>query len=500
MPLLVLVFSWVSPDAELWTHFQETLLNDLVTNTLILMLGVGVGTLIIGGGMAWLVSMCEFPGRRYFEVLLFLPFAIPAYVLGFVYLGLFDYSGPMQGFLMEVLGIKGFDIRASSFSVILIFSLVFYPYVYMLARVAFASQSLQMLHSAQTLGANDWRIFRQITLPMARPALIAGVTLALMETLSDFGVVSLFNYDTFTTAIYSAWEDYRSVDVAAQLASLLVLISFGLIWLEQTSRGRAKYYSNNPNPQRAYQLKGWKAFSATFIAGLILLLAFIIPLLQLLGWAWEAKDLELSHDYWKWISNSLLLAGMAGLITLILALLFVLIKREEGQSLWVRLLIRISTLGYALPGSVMAIGVLYAFGLLTDWVVLGSVIVLLMAYTTRFMAVAFSPLESAIENIKPSYIEAAKTLGAGRFRLMKDVYVPMLFYGMLVAFILVVVDVMKELPATYLLRPYGWDTLAIRIYELTSEALYARAAIPSLILVGLTSLLLIALNILRKGR
>lgn len=321
-----------------------------------------------------------------------------------------------------------------------------------------------------------------------------------METLSDFGVVSLFNYDTFTTAIYSAWEDYRSVDVAAQLASLLVLISFGLIWLEQSSRGRAKFYSTNPNPQQAYKLRGWKAWSSSVFVSVVLFLAFILPLSQLLLWAWEARALELDGDYWKWISNSLVLAGIAGLLTLILALLFVLIKREEGHALWVRVLIRISTLGYALPGSVMAIGVLYAFDLVSDWMVLGSIGVLLLAYVTRFMAVAFSPIESAIENVKPSYIEAAKTLGAGRFRLMREVYIPMLFYGLVVAFILVVVDVMKELPATYLLRPFGWDTLAIRIYELTSEGLYERAAIPSLVLVGLTSLFLLLLNTLRKGR
>ncbi len=493
-PLLVLGATWWSPDAALWQHFSQTLLPEVALNTLVLLVGVGLGTLLLGGGLAWLVSLCEFPGRRMFAWMLFLPFAIPAYVLGFVYLGLFDYAGALQTFLRELGLASAWDPRGT-LGVIVLFTLVFYPYVYLLARASFSLQSLRLIESAKTLGKSDGRIFAHISLPMARPALVAGVILALMETLSDFGLVSLMAYDTFTTAIYSAWEDYRSVEVAAQIASVLVLLSFGLIMLERYSRGAAKYHGQKREARLPYQLKGWKAGLASGGVALVLVLAFFLPMGRLVYWALQGWSAEWDGAaYGEWIGSTLSLALMAGSLTLMVSLLFVWLKRESRDHPMVNLGVRLATLGYALPGSVMAIGVLYALGWMSEWLAMGSLGVLLFAYLSRFIAVAYGPIESAVEQVKPSIIDAAQSLGASRMRVMLQVYVPLLVSGMSMAFMLVAVDVMKELPATYLLRPFGWDTLAIRIYDLSLNAQYEEAAVPSLFLVALTLLILLTVN------
>jgi len=245
MPIFVVAFSWALPEHELWAHFSENILSGLISSTLVLLLGVGVGVMLLGTVLAYLVVMVEFPGRKWLEWALFLPFAIPAYVLAFVYLGVFDYSGYAQVWMREALGLPGFDVRAGSWAIILTFVLVFYPYVYMMTRASFKRQKLNMIEAGRLLGASPLRVFFQVSLPLARPAVAAGVLVTLMETLADFGVVSLFNYDTFTTAIYSAWGDFRSIEVAAQLASLLVLVAFLLIYFEKKSRGQAKYYSSD---------------------------------------------------------------------------------------------------------------------------------------------------------------------------------------------------------------------------------------------------------------
>ncbi len=234
-PIIVVCSAWFFPGTELWGHFLENLLPELIVSTFILLLGVGIGVSVLGTVLAYLVVMVEFPGRRWLEWALFLPFAIPAYVLAFVYLGVFDYSGYAQVWLREFTGMPGFDIRAGSWAIILTFVLVFYPYVYMMARASFKRQKIQMIEAGKMLGAKPFLVFWKISVPLARPAIAAGLLVTLMETLADFGVVSLFNYSTFTTAIYSAWGDFRSIEVAAQLASILVLIAFFLIYFEKKS-------------------------------------------------------------------------------------------------------------------------------------------------------------------------------------------------------------------------------------------------------------------------
>jgi len=457
-PIFIVGSSWLLPGSELWSHFAQTLLPELITSTLILLIGVGIGVSVLGTVLAYLVVMVDFPGRSWLEWALFLPFGIPAYVLAFVYLGVFDYSGYAQVWLRDYLGIPGFDIRSGHWAIILTFILVFYPYVYMMARASFKRQKVQMIEAGKMLGAKPIRVFWKISVPLARPAIAAGLLVTLMETLADFGVVSLFNYSTFTTAIYSAWGDFRSVEVAAQLASLLVLVSFFLIYFERKARGKAIFF---------------------FVFG-VFMLSFAMPLLQILIWTSEVFSVEWSKRYF-------------------------IPSRRKSNSKTLQILIRFSTLGYALPGSVMAVGLLYGVqnislisihfgGTSINHILFGSVALLLFAYVSRFLAIAFNSSSASSEQIKPVYEHSARLLGASRWRLIKEVYFPMMLPGILAGGLLVAVDVMKELPATYLLRPFGWDTLAIRVFELSSEGLYERAAIPALMMVIFGAVIMLLFN------
>ena len=504
-PIFVVCSSWLMPGTDLWLHFAQTLLPELVSSTLILLIGVGIGVSILGTVLAYLVVMVEFPGRSWLEWALFLPFGIPAYVLAFVYLGVFDYSGYAQVWLREYLGIPGFDIRSGYWAIILTFILVFYPYVYMMARASFKRQKIQMIEAGKMLGAKPLRVFWKISVPLARPAIAAGLLVTLMETLADFGVVSLFNYSTFTTAIYSAWGDFRSIEVAAQLASLLVLVSFFLIYFEKKARGKAKYYSSDVSHVKAYYangLIGWILF--VFVFG-IFMLSFAMPLLQILIWSLEVYSIEWSMRYFDYFVSTGALTVCATLLTVTVATILALPSKRKSNSKTLQWLIRFSTLGYALPGSVMAVGLLYGVqnislisiylgGSSINHILFGSVVLLLFAYISRFMAIAYNSTSASSEQIKPVYEQSARLLGASRFRLIKEVYFPMMMPGILAGALLVAVDVMKELPATYLLRPFGWDTLAIRVFELSSEGLYERAAIPALMMVFFGAIIMIMFN------
>ncbi|MDG2395964.1 iron ABC transporter permease [Candidatus Thioglobus sp.] len=509
MPIFVVAFSWLLPEHELWVHFSENLLSELVQSTLILLLGVGIGVTLLGTVLAYLVVMVEFPGRKWLEWALFLPFAIPAYVLAFVYLGVFDYAGYAQVWMREVLGLPGFDVRSGSWAIILTFVLVFYPYVYMMARASFKRQKLNMIEVSRLLGAGPLRTFFQVSLPLARPAVAAGLLVTLMETLADFGVVSLFNYDTFTTAIYSAWGDFRSIEVASQLASLLVLVAFFLIYFEKKARGQAKYYSADVTNKKPYHAKGVTAWFISLFVFSVFMLSFAMPMLQLILWGWESIAEEWSVKYIDLINSTVTLTILAALITVILATILALPSRCKKDSIWLKSVTRLATLGYALPGSVMAVGLLYGINQISiiniyfggesvNHIIYGSITLLLFAYVSRFMAIAYSSIEASAQQIKPVFTQTARLLGASRIRLISKVYLPMMAPGILAGGLLVAVDVMKELPATYLLRPFGWDTLAIQTYELSAEGLFERAAVPALIMVLFGSLLMVVFQYLDK--
>lgn len=502
MPLLVLAFSWLSFEGEVWRHLSETLLPDVIFNTVVLILGVSAGVLILGISLAWLTSMCEFPGRRFFDWALMLPFAMPTYVLAFVFLGLLDFSGPVQAALRFVFDLPGnwfFEVRNAA-GVVVVMTLVLYPYVYMLARVAFLSQGQAVFDAGRSLGLSPFQAFVKVALPMARPGIIAGLSLALMEALADFGAVAVFNYDTFTTAIYKAWFGFFNLHLAAQLATILLILVVVALTVERKLRGRSRYDENRSRHWRRIQLNGSRKWLVSGFAALIFALAFLVPLLQLVAWAWESRA-DFDETYRQLLGHTFMLGMIAALLTVSGA--FVLAyNRRIHQNRISAITVRIGTLGYALPGSVLAVGVMISLvwvdqriadfaerilGVEPELLLSGSVFALLIAYFARFQAVAFGPVESALERIRPSIRDASRSLGATSWETIRLIYLPMLKPGMLTAALLVLVDTMKEMPATLLLRPFGWDTLAVRIYEMTSEGEWERAALPAvaLVLIGL---------------
>ncbi|MGA0805331.1 MAG: ABC transporter permease, partial [Pseudohongiellaceae bacterium] len=436
---------------------------------------------------------------------LMLPLAIPGYVMAFVFLGLFTYAGPVQTALRQWFGSAAWfpEIRSAG-GVILVFSLVLYPYVYMLARAAFGAQGRHLMDAARILGLGPVAAFFKVVLPVARPAIAGGLALALMETLADFGAVSVFNFDTFTTAIYKAWYGLFNLQVAAQLASLLLLFVAVTLTLELYSRRQARYHNASRQPQpRRYQLQGAGRWAAVLLCSSVLGVAFVLPATQLLLWVLETGLAELDSRYFDFLGHTLLLGALAALAAVLCALLLGFSKRlTKVPSRWLQGSVRLATLGYALPGSVLAVGIMLVFTAVDRSVLalsgvrlllVSSVFALVLAYVTRFLAVAFAPVEAGLESIRPSLLEAARSLGASPLQLLRRIHVPMLRPGLLTALILVFVDVMKEMPATLIMRPFGWDTLAVRIYSMTAEGQWERAALPALtlLLAGLLPVLLL---------
>ncbi|MBL4608883.1 MAG: iron ABC transporter permease, partial [Pseudomonadales bacterium] len=492
-------------DKEIWAHLLETVLSTLLVNTLVMLLGVGLIVSFVGVSLAWLTAVCDFPGRKFFDWALMLPLAMPTYVIAFVMVGLLDYSGPLQSALRNVLGSSFLlpEVRSAG-GVVFVLSLVLYPYVYMFARSAFLSQGRGLLDAARVLGLGPWMGFYKVALPMARPAIAGGVALALMEASADFGAVSVFNYDTFTTAIYKTWYGFFNIHAAGQLASLLLMFVVGALWLERRSRGKARYHQEGQ--KHRIQLTGWQAWTAMLFCLLVLSGAFIIPVLKLLLWVGLHRFSDLDAGYVRLLGNSLGLAALAGSVTVGLAFLLALIKNSYSWPL-VSPLVQWATLGYALPGSILAVGIMLSFafidrglhqlylglGIESGFYLVGGVLALILAYVVRFMAVAYGAIDSSFEQIRPSVIEAARSLGVSWQKLLGRVYLPLLRPGLLTAILLVFVDVMKDMPATLLLRPFGWDTLAVRVYEMTSEGEWERAALPgiTLVLAGLIPVLLL---------
>lgn len=506
LPIGVILSSYQDVDQELWAHLLEFRMTTLLSNTFILLLGVGIGVFVLGTTTAWLTAIYRFPGQKIFFWALMLPLGIPAYVMAFSQVGLFEYSGPISTYLRTHLGFsKGLpDIRNAA-GVVMVMSLAFYPYVYLLARNAFISMGKRSLEVGASLGLNPIQAFFRIALPMARPWIAGGVLLALMETLADFGTVSIFNFDTFTTAIYQAWYSFFSIETAKQLASIMIVIVFGLLLIEQYSRKRKRFTQLGKAQQEIrIQLRGWKAALATSYCCLILLMAFVLPVGQLAVWAYQTWGSMFDTNLWSYALHSLVIALLAALFVMLAALGLALSKRfiPSNQSIW---LTKIATLGYGIPGTILAVGIFLPvawldnalidlFGLSENsmgWIK-GTLGVLILAYAVRFMAIAFSAIESGLERISPQQEEAARSLGKQGISLVISIHLPLLKGALSVAMLMVFVDVMKEMPIMLMIRPFGWDTLAVRIFNFTTEGQYSLAAWPSLLIVltGLIPVLL----------
>lgn len=513
-PLIVIGFASLSPDREVWAHLSQFVLPEVIANTLLLVVSVASISGLIGTLLAWLTAMCEFPGRRFFEWALLLPLAVPAYVLAFIAVGFLDYSGPLQSWLRQSFGgSEWFPPIRSLGGAALVLSLATYPYVYLLARSAFLTQGRRALEAAQSLGYSRAGASWKVALPMARPWIFAGVALTAMETLADFGAVYIFNVRTFTTAIYGAWFGMRSVNTALQLAGLLMLFVLVVFVLERRSRSSASFASARDVTRASPRLTLSPALrlGASLIAGLVFAIAFALPVLQLVVWT-LANLADLDARYFGFVSRSLLLAGSAALVIVTCGVLLAYILRRL-PSRFSRGVIRLATMGYAIPGTVLAVGVLVPIillsnavqALLRDWfgegapvlMFQGTLLAVLLGYLARFLAVGFNPIESGLQRITRSIDEAAISLGITGAALLRRVHVPLLKASLATAATLVFVDVMKEMPITLIVRPFGWDTLAIRVFEMTAEGEWQRAALPSIAIV-LAGLIPVAL-LTRRG-
>ncbi|HEY0681167.1 MAG TPA: iron ABC transporter permease [Steroidobacter sp.] len=504
VPLLVIAHATISPEADVWAHLARYVLPEVTANTIKLLVGVAVLSGIIGTLLAWLTSICEFPGRRFFDWALLLPLAIPTYVLAFVAVGFLDYSGPLQSWLRAWTGSSAWVPRIrSTGGVIVVLSLALYPYVYLLARTAFLTQGRRALEAAQMLGLGRAAATWKVALPMARPWIAAGIALTCMETLADFGAVSVFNYNTFTTAIYRAWFGMFSVNAALELAGVLLLFVIAAFALERASRAGARFTSSRDVSREAARLQlgpgmRWLAFGG---AALILALSFVLPLVQLL--IWSAKNAgDIDSRYWGFIARSLMLAGSAAVVIVSASLALAYLERRRSSAS-MRVLVRLATLGYAIPGTVLAVGIVVPLvllnnqlqGLLRGWfgesapvlLLQGTLLAVLIAYLARFLTVGFNPVESGLQRVTRSIDEVAASLGVVGTELIRKVHVPLLRTSLATAATLVFVDVMKEMPITLITRPPGWDTLAVRVWEMTSEGEWERAALPAvaIVLVGL---------------
>jgi len=499
-PLGVVLFSIFSETNDVWLHFVHTTLITLITNTLWLLLGVACGTTFVGVSLAWLIAAYDFPGRRWLDWALMLPLSLPPYVVAFVSIGLLDFTGPIQTQLRSWLGADQvwFPRIRSTGGVVFVMTLTLYPYVYMLARNAFLTQGRRAIEASQSLGQSRFQGFFKVALPMARPWIAGGLALVLMETLADFGTVSIFNYDTFTTAIYKAWFGLFSLSAAAQLASLLVLIVFIVLFIEQRSRSHQRFSqagrSHVADRIPLGGVRGWMAFVYTF---LVFCIAFLIPVGQLSIWAARVFGQDFDSRYLSFFSHSVFLGGTAALLACGCALILVSASRLKNDLL-TRISVRLATLGYALPGSVLAVGIFIPlvwtdkqiigwmknfFGIEIGFLFSGTLFAMLLGYLIRFLAVAHGAVDSAVNRITPSLDETARSLGISGIPLLRKVYLPMLRGGLLTAALLVFVDVMKEMPITLMTRPFGWDTLSVRIFEMTSEGEWERAALPAMALV-----------------
>ncbi len=519
-PILVVISSLATPTVEVWVHLWQTQLLELIWNTLKLIIGVGGGVALLGTGLAWLTTMYRFPGRAVFEWLLILPLAVPAYVIGFVYRGLFDYTGPVQSGLRRVLG-PGiwFPDIASFGGVVLVMTLVFYPYVYLLARTAFLEQSETTLEAARALGARRTAVFWRVALPLARPSIMAGLSLAVMEALADFGTVAIYGYNTFTVAIYRVWFGLFNRQAATELASMLLLFTLAIFVAERALRGRARFYqterkAHSPTPT---MLTGWRAWAASGAAGAVVGAAFLLPVAQLLVWsvtAFRASDFD--DRYPEFALNTLTIGATTAMVA-VGAAIVVAYGLRLSRSRVVAACGRIATMGYALPGSVIAVGVLVPLAFLDRvynalvrvvWggdgglLFTGSMAGLVFAYLARFLALSVHTVEASLVKVTPSMDMAGRSLGLSPGGVLRRIHLPLIRGGLCSAAILVFVDVIKEMPATLLLRPFGYETLAVRVWQLTSESFWEAAALPALTIVaaGMLPILILARSSVREVR
>ncbi|WP_404363177.1 ABC transporter permease [Marinobacter sp.] len=518
LPVLAVILLAFFPDENIWPHLFSTTLPRYIDNTLRLMLGVAFLTLTIGISTAWAVTMCEFPGRRIFEWALLLPFAVPAYVIAYVYTDLLDYAGPIQIALRDWFGWTSArdywfpEIRTLGGATLMI-GLVLYPYVYLLSRAAFLEQSPSLFAVSRSLGHSALGTFFRVVLPIARPAIAVGLSLVLMETLNDFGTVDFFAVQTLTAGLFDTWMNLGNLGGAAQIATVMLSFVLILVTLERYSRRRQQQYAGRDSrqPIHRFRLSGPRQAICFIACVMPVIFGFAIPALVLGLYAIEYFEQSWNIVFIRNALNSLFLSGIAAFTTLVVGLTLAYSRRLHDTP-GMRVLMRLSSLGYAMPGAVLAVGVIIPLAAFDNWVdrwmvqwfgwntgllLSGTAFALVFAYTVRFLAVSAGSIESALQKVTPSMDMASRSLGQSPGGTLLRVHLPVLKGTLLTAALVVFVDCMKELPATLILRPFNFDTLATYVYQFASDEMLSRSALPALVIVlaGIVPIILMSRSI-----
>jgi iron(III) transport system permease protein len=512
-PILVIVASpLLEAGGSTWQHLRETVLGTYITNSVLLALGAGAGAGLLGVSTAWFTAVYRFPGRSWVDWLLLLPLAMPTYLVAYAYTDFLVFDGPVQTWLRTVTGLSAgemwFPPIRSLGGAIVLFSLVLYPYVYLLCRASFLEQSVCVLDASRTLGMSRTRSFWRVALPMARPALAGGIALVAMESLADFGAVDYFAVDTFTTGIYRTWFGLGAPVAAAQLAAGLLGVVVLLLVLERLSRGKRRFHGTTTKRQDlpGWPLRGWRGLAALAFCLLPVLLGFGVPVGILVEASLTAGFLPSLEDSLTWTGHSLLLATVAALLAVAASLLLAYNNRLcAGPAS--RALTGMASLGYAVPGSVIAVGILLLLGGVdralggATGLVSGTLFALVFAYLVRFLTLGLHAVDAGMARIQPNLDQAGRTLRSSALGVLGRVHFPLLRASSLAAALLVFVEVLKELPATLMIRPFNFDTLAVRIYQLASDERFAESAAPALLIVaaGLVPVVFLS-RMMRGGR
>jgi iron(III) transport system permease protein len=505
LPMMAVAIAAFSGGTGTVSHLLSTVLPRYAGNTLLLVALVSLGTFCLGVGAAWLVTMTRFPGVRIFEIALVLPLAFPSYVLAYAYTYILDHPGIVQSTLRDVTGWGPRDywfpeVRSLGGAAVMLI-LVLYPYVYLLARASFLQQSGTTFLAARALGSSAWAAFFRVSLPLARPAIAGGVLLAVMETIADFGTVAYFGVQTFATGIYTSWFAMADRGGAAQLALCLLSFALLLVMLERIQRGRAKYYDSAKRSQDKTQLhlKGWSAGVAVVLCLIPVVLGCLLPIVVLFSMGLGSEQDLLSARYLGFVQNSLTLAGIAAVVTVSAAVTVGFFQRLQPGQLS-NGTANAARLGYAVPGGVIAVGLMVPFAafdnaldawmrstfdISTGLLITGSIWLLILAYLVRFMAAALGAYEGGQAMVHANMDAASRSLGQTPFGTLRRVHLPILTPSLLTALLIVFVDVMKELPATLIMRPFNFDTLAVQAYRLASDERLEGAAVPSLVIVAM---------------
>ena len=501
IPALVL-FSNIFSSSENWQHLVDTVLFEYIFNSLYIMFGVAFLTSIIGFGTAYVTSLFQFTGSRFFHYALILPFAIPTYIVAYVYGGMFDITGSVTTFILNLMGktldeVIFFDVMSIE-GAIIVMSLVLYPYVYIISKTYLKAESSSIIDASKTMGLTNFQIFYKVIIPISRPAIVAGVILAVMEAVADFGVMDYYGVSTFVTGIFRTWLGMGSVEDASKLASMLMLFIFILIFLERYQRRNKRYQSSGKDfrPITKQKLTGFSNFFAFVVCFIPFFFGFLLPFTQMSYWFFLSYEDVIDEDFLTVLYQTLSLGIFSAIIITVLAFIITYNVRLHKSKIADNLT-QISKLGYSIPGAVIAVGILSFFSIIDrsfDILISGTVVAVVFGYIVRFIAVSINNYESGFSKIPQSYDDACKTMQIGSFQIFFKVILPLMKSSIMASFIIIFIEVIKELPLTMILRPFNFDTLSVLSHELVGQAQVIESSVPAMFIVlfGIVSVLILA--------